>query len=72
VEPPGQVPRHHSNASSSSSGGVEVTLYALNPPDGSPWRRYVERTADHFVDLSKVLIPSPRHHHHDQSSLWID
>jgi hypothetical protein len=54
VEPPGQVPRHHSNASSSSSGGVEVTLYALNPPDGSPWRRYVERTADHFVDLSKV------------------
>jgi hypothetical protein len=69
VEPPGQVPRHHSNASSSSSGGVEVTLYALNPPDGSPWRRYVERTADHFVDLSKV-VPSPRHH--DQSSLWID
>ena len=41
------VPQHHSSA-------VEVTLYALNPTDRSAWRKHVERTADHFVDLSNT------------------
>jgi predicted O-linked N-acetylglucosamine transferase (SPINDLY family) len=31
------VPQHH-------GAGVEVTLYALNPSDGSRWRQYVEHT----------------------------
>lgn len=41
------VPQYHSE-------NVEVTLYALNPSDRSIWRKHVERTADHFVDLSTV------------------
>ena len=31
-----------------------MTLYALNPSDGSSWRRYVETTATRFVDLSST------------------
>ena len=33
---------------------AQVTCYALNPSDGSPWREKIERGVEHFVDLSDL------------------
>ena len=36
------------------SSRFEVFCYALSPPDGSAWRRRIEKEAEHFKDVSQL------------------
>mmetsp|Transcript_31787 Transcript_31787/g.59752 ORF Transcript_31787/g.59752 Transcript_31787/m.59752 type:complete len:980 (-) Transcript_31787:480-3419(-) len=40
---------------------LEIFVFALSPPDGSPWRQRAERETEHFMDVSALSVPQLAH-----------